>query len=159
MRRVSSTLRSTVTRPGKSVTKGASVQSSKPVPSVTCWPRGVCEGVTVLDAVCEEDGVPVCVLDDEGVPVPVPVPVRVELAEDVVVLDAVLDPVEVLEGVGVLVEVVDATMHTSTLSMNSVLSPRLSATLRTLKTRSYGAPAGTDTETRVNWPVLLPDDE
>jgi len=124
------------------------VQPSKPVRKVSCWPRGVCEGVTVLDAVCEEDGVPVCVLDGEGVLVLVAVAVRVELAV----------AAEVLEGVGALVEVGDATMHTSTLSMNSVLSPRLSATLRTLKTRSCGAPAGTDTETRVNWPVLLADD-
>jgi len=112
----------------------------------------------VLDAVCEEDGVPVCVLDDEGVLVLVAVAVRVELAVDVDVFDEVLDPVEVLEGVGVMDEVGDAIMHTSTLSMNSVLSPRLSATLRMLKTRSCGAPAGTNTETRVNWPVLLADD-
>jgi hypothetical protein len=112
----------------------------------------------VLVAVFVVVDVPVCVLDGVAVPVLVAVLALVGLAVDVDVFDAVLDPVEVLVGVGVMDEVGDAIMHTSTLSTNSVLSPRLSATLRMLKTRSCGAPAGTNTETRVNWPVLLADD-
>jgi len=153
--RVSNTLRSTVTKSSKSVSKGASVQLSKSVLNVTGAPRGVCEGVTVLDGVCEGVGVPVCVIADEGVGVINDVGERVRGA----VGDAVRDAVVELEAVpvfdGVSVRVGDATMHTSTLSMNSVLSPRLSATLRTRKTRSCGAPAGTNTDTRVNWPLLV----
>jgi len=81
VRRVSDTLRSTVTKSSNSVSKGASVQLSKSVLNVTGAPRGVCEGVTVLDGVCEGVGVPVC--EAEGVCVAVWLGLGVQLAVEV----------------------------------------------------------------------------